>query len=37
MDQVNILLPNALPGRGELNIDLSVAGHAANVVTIGAQ
>jgi uncharacterized protein (TIGR03437 family) len=37
MDQVNIPLPNALAGRGELNIDLSVAGHPANVITINAQ
>jgi uncharacterized protein (TIGR03437 family) len=37
MDQVNIPLPNALAGRGELNLDLSVAGHPANVVTINAQ
>ena len=34
MDQVNIPLPAALAGRGELNIDLSIAGHRANIVTI---
>jgi uncharacterized protein (TIGR03437 family) len=37
MDQVNIPLPNVLAGRGELNIDLCVAGHPANVITINAQ
>ena len=37
MDQVNIPLPNALAGRGELNIDLAVAGHRANLVTIDAK
>jgi len=34
MDQINIPLPTTLTGRGELNIDVSVAGQRANVVTI---
>jgi uncharacterized protein (TIGR03437 family) len=37
MDQVNIPLPKTLAGRGELNIDLAVAGHRANLVTINAK
>ena len=37
MDQVNILLPKSLSGRGTLNIDLSVAGQRANIVTIGVK
>ena len=37
MDQVNIPLPKTLAGRGELNIDLAVAGQHANIVTIGVK
>jgi uncharacterized protein (TIGR03437 family) len=37
MDQVNIALPKTLAGRGELNIDLAVAGRRANLVTINAK
>jgi uncharacterized protein (TIGR03437 family) len=37
MDQVNIPLPRSLAGRGELNIDLSIAGRHANLVTIAVK
>jgi uncharacterized protein (TIGR03437 family) len=37
MDQVNILLPAALAGRGSLTIDLSVAGLHANPVAINVK
>ena len=37
MDQVNILLPPALAGRGALTIDLSVAGVHANPVAINVK
>jgi uncharacterized protein (TIGR03437 family) len=37
MDQVNILLPPALAGRGALTIDLSVAGQPANPVAINVK
>ncbi len=37
MDQVNILLPPALAGRGALTIDLSVAGQHANPVAINVK
>jgi len=37
MDQINIPLPRNLAGRGELNIDVAVAGHHANLVTINAK
>ena len=35
LDQVNVLLPRSLAGRGEVNIALTVDGKAANVVTVG--
>lgn len=37
LDQVNVPLPNALAGRGVVNIDLSIAGHHANIVTVAIQ
>ncbi|MGO9255837.1 MAG: hypothetical protein ACLQU1_06005 [Bryobacteraceae bacterium] len=37
MNQVDIPLPTTLAGRGELNIDLAVAGHHAHIVTIGVK
>jgi hypothetical protein len=37
MDQVNILLPPALAGRGAVAIDLSVAGQHANAVAINVK
>jgi uncharacterized protein (TIGR03437 family) len=37
MDQVNIPLPPALAGRGNLVIDLSVAGQHANAVAINVK
>lgn len=37
MDQVNILLPPALAGRGAVTIDLSVAGQHANPVAINVK
>ena len=37
MDQVNILLPPALAGRGAVTIDLSVAGQHANAVAINVK
>ena len=37
MDQVNVLLPPALAGRGALTIDLSVAGLDANPVAINVK
>ena len=35
LDQVNVLLPRSLAGRGEVNIALTVDGKAANIVTVG--
>jgi len=37
MDQVNILLPPALAGRGAVTLDLSVAGQHANPVAINVK
>ena len=37
MDQVNLLLPPALAGRGTLSINLSVAGQHANAVAISVK
>jgi uncharacterized protein (TIGR03437 family) len=37
LDQVNCLLPRSLKGQGEVTINLSVDGRAANVVTIAVQ
>ena len=34
LDQLNILLPNTLAGKGEVNITLRVDGNAANTVTV---
>jgi virginiamycin B lyase len=34
VDQVNVLLPRSLVGRGEVSVELSVDGKAANAVTI---
>jgi uncharacterized protein (TIGR03437 family) len=34
VDQINMLLPRALAGRGEANIELSVDGKVANVVQV---
>jgi uncharacterized protein (TIGR03437 family) len=37
LDQVNVQLPVALKGRGELDVLLTVDGQSANTVTIGVQ
>ncbi|HET8550520.1 MAG TPA: hypothetical protein VFL57_21060 [Bryobacteraceae bacterium] len=37
LDQVNVIVPRELAGRGVVNVDLSVAGVAANRVTIAVQ
>ncbi len=34
LDQLNILLPSTLAGKGEVNITLRVDGNAANTVTV---
>ena len=34
LDQVNLRLPRTLAGRGVVNVELSVDGKAANVVTV---
>jgi uncharacterized protein (TIGR03437 family) len=34
LDQVNLLLPRALAGRGEVEVALTVDGRTANAVTI---
>ena len=34
LDQVNVLLPGALRGHGDVNVALVVDGNAANIVTI---
>lgn len=37
LDQVNVLLPRTLAGRGQVDINLSVAGVSANTVTVSIQ
>jgi uncharacterized protein (TIGR03437 family) len=37
LDQINALLPRSLAGRGEVNIELSVDGRAANLVTVSVK
>ncbi len=37
LDQVNVQIPAALKGRGEVTVTLTVDGQAANPVTIGVQ
>jgi uncharacterized protein (TIGR03437 family) len=37
LDQINALLPRSLAGRGEVNIELSVDGHAVNLVTVSVK
>jgi uncharacterized protein (TIGR03437 family) len=34
LDQVNVLLPRELAGRGEVDVVLKVDGHAANLVRV---
>jgi len=34
LSQINLLLPRALAGRGEMDLNLTVKGHAANVVRV---
>ena len=37
LDQINIPLPKSLAGRGDVNIDVTIAGRRANVVTVTAK
>jgi uncharacterized protein (TIGR03437 family) len=37
LDQVNVLLPRSLAGRGSVNIVLTVSGQTANTVSISVQ
>ena len=37
LDQVNLILPATLAGRGEVPVSLTVAGKTANVVTVNVQ
>jgi uncharacterized protein (TIGR03437 family) len=36
-DQVDVLLPSSLAGSGTVNVSVSVAGIASNVVTVDIQ
>ena len=37
LDQVNVRLPRSLAGRGEMDVELTVDGKAANAVKIAIQ
>ncbi len=37
LDEVKILIPRTLAGRGELAVELTVDGHRANTVTVSFQ
>jgi uncharacterized protein (TIGR03437 family) len=37
LDQVNILLPRSLSGRGEVPVELTIGGRSANVLTVSVQ
>jgi uncharacterized protein (TIGR03437 family) len=37
LDQVNVVLPRSLAGRGEVDVVLTVEGQAANTVRVNIQ